>query len=272
VGKRDAHLLVINSLLDKFVETGSLGELVEYVMSNSNLPGPRANLELADAFSGALRDYAQKEGKRCWALCMKMIEATAEEGPVNTPEEFVPFCGAVGIGSIGSTQPVFFDHAIVTLRALAKDSRWRMREAVRMGLQRLAATRPRDTLMAIENWIGEGDWLEMRAIAATVAEPSLLRDEEMATWALKLHRKIFDRALEMQGGKTDQFLVLRKALGYTLSVVVRAAPREGFEFMAQLLASQDEDVKWILKENVKKKRLERNFPNEVAEIKQLLAS
>ncbi|HEY43035.1 MAG TPA: hypothetical protein G4O11_03535 [Anaerolineae bacterium] len=272
MGKRDAHLLALETLLDQFVETGSSGELADYVISNSNLPGPRANLELADAFSDALREYAQEESQKCWALCMRMIETTAEEATVNTPQEFVPFCGAVGIGSIGSTQPAFFDHAIVTLRGLAKDSRWRMREAVRMGLQRLAATRARDTLMVIEDWIGEGDWLEMRAVVATIAEPSLLQDEEMATRALELHRKIFDRMLAARGRKTEQFLVMRKALGYTLSVVVHAIPREGFEFMAQLLASQDEDVKWILKQNVKKKRLERNFPSEVAEIKKLLAS
>ncbi|HEY46393.1 MAG TPA: hypothetical protein G4O14_06380 [Anaerolineae bacterium] len=270
MGKRDAHLQALESLLDQFVKTGSEQELVDYLLSNSNLPGPRANLELADAFPDALGKIAQKESHKCWALCMKMLELTVEEAPVNTPEEFVPFCGAVGIGSMGSVQPSFFDQAIVTLRRLAKDSRWRMREAVRMGLQRLAEARARDTLMALESWIDEGDWLEMRAIAATVAMPSLLENEEQAAWALSLHRKIFDRVLETQDRKSEQFRVMRKALGYTLSVVVSALPREGFEFMTQLIEPQDKDVKWILRENLKKKRLEMNFPGEVAEIKNLL--
>jgi hypothetical protein len=116
----------------------------------------------------------------------------------------------------------------------------------------------------------EGDWLEMRAIAATVAMPSLLVNEEMATWALSLHQNIFDQVLETQDRKSEQFRVMRKALGYTLSVIVSALPQEGFKLMAQLSESQDDDVKWILKENLKKKRLERNFPGEVAEIKNLL--
>jgi hypothetical protein len=270
MGKRDAHLQALETLLDQFVKTGSEQELVDYVVSNSNLPGPRANLELADAFPEALGKIAQKESQKCWALCMRMLDLTAEEAPVNTPEEFVPFCGAVGIGSIGSTQSSFFDQAIVTLREFSKDSRWRMREAVRIGFQRLAKTRARDTLTTMEGWIAEGDWLEIRAIAATVAMPSLLGNEEMAMWALNLHRKIFDLVLETQDRKSEQFKVMRKALGYTLSVVVSALPREGFEFMAQLLDSQDKDVKWILKENLKKKRLEKNFPSEVAEIKSLL--
>ena len=110
----------------------------------------------------------------------------------------------------------------------------------------------------------------MRAIAATVADPSLLENEEMAIWALSLHRKILGQVLETQDRKSEEFKTMRKALGYTLSVVVRAHPREGFEFMTQLIDTQDDDVKWILKENLKKKRLERNFPGEVAGIKNLL--
>ncbi len=270
MGKKYPHMHTLENLLDQFVKTGSERGLVDYVLSNSNLPGPRANLELAEAFSEALARIAQREGQKCWVLCMRMVELTADEAPVNTPQEFVPFCGTVGIGSIGSTQPSFFDRAIVTLRGLAQDSRWRMREAVRMGLQRLAQTRTLDTLTLMEGWIGEGDWLEMRAIAATVAEPSLLENDEIARWSLDLHRKIFDRILETQDRKTEQFRVMRKALGYTLSVVVSALPREGFKFMTQLVESQDEDVKWILRENLKKKRLDSNFPAEVAEIKNLL--
>jgi hypothetical protein len=270
MGKRDVHLKDLEDLLDQFVKSGSERELVDYIISNSNLPGRRANLELADAFPDALEKFVQKESQKCWALCMRMLELTEDEAPVNTPTEFVPFCGAVGIGSIGSAQPSFFDQAIVTLRGFAKDSRWRMREAVRMGLQRLAKIRARDTLTTMEGWIGEGNWLEMRAIAAAVAMPSLLETEEMATWALNLHRKIFDRLLEAQDRKSEPFRVMRKAIGYTLSVVVKALPREGFEFMVQLLDSQDKDVKWILRENLKKKRLQDNFPREVAEIKNLL--
>ncbi len=40
--------------------------------------------------------------------------------------------------------------------------------------------------------------------------------------------------------------------------------------MLQLAASQDKDIRWILKENLKKDRLTKNFPDEVASIKGLL--
>jgi hypothetical protein len=63
---------------------------------------------------------------------------------------------------------------------------------------------------------------------------------------------------------------LRKPLGYTPSVVVQSVPEEGFEFLAQLADSQDSDVLWIVRENLKKNRLVKNFPDQVASIKESL--
>jgi hypothetical protein len=59
-------------------------------------------------------------------------------------------------------------------------------------------------------------------------------------------------------------------MGYTLSVVVQAIPKEGFEYIHQLIDMQDNDITWIVKENMRKNRLKKNFPSEVASIRQLL--
>jgi hypothetical protein len=64
--------------------------------------------------------------------------------------------------------------------------------------------------------------------------------------------------------KTDDFKALRRALGYTLSVVVRALPNPGFAWLRELAASSDPDVRWIVRENLKKNRLVKNYPQEVA--------
>ncbi len=55
--------------------------------------------------------------------------------------------------------------------------------------------------------------------------------------------------------------------GYSLSVVVYSIPEEGFEYMHRLADSQDPDILWIMKQNLKKKRLTRNFLGEVASIR-----
>ena len=270
MSKKENHKRDLIGLFDEFVETGDAERLTGYIVSNSNLPGRRANLELAAAFAEVVEDYFEKEDEKLWELCLTMTAISADEAPVNDPQEFIPFGGSVGIGSIGSASPDFFGESLTTLRALASDPRWRMREAVCFGLQRLLAQRSRDTLKELEGWVADGDLLEMRAAAATVAEPAILKDEGIALSALQLHRNIIDQVLEVKQRKSEGFGILRKTLGYTLSVVVSAVPKEGFEFMAQLVDLQDSDVLWIVKQNLKKNRLVKSFPEEAESVKALL--
>ena len=57
--------------------------------------------------------------------------------------------------------------------------------------------------------------------------------------------------------RDDQFRVLRQALGYCWSVAVVALPEAGRVAMERWCACDDPDVRWIMRENLKKKRLER---------------
>lgn len=273
MGKKEQHSQELSSIIDGFVADGKPERLVDYMLSNSNLPGRRANLELAEAFGDVIERHVDVRGgnARLWQLCSGLTKISVDEAPVNTPEEFLPFCGAIGIGAIGSIAPEFYDEAVMELRTLAHDPRWRMREAVCFGVQRLLAKRSTDTLGKLEEWAIGGSLLEMRAAAAGVAEPSILENEGVAVAAFQIHGVIFKRILGVEDRKTESFRVLRKALGYTLSVVVCAIPEEGFGFMEQLIASQEPDVLWIVKQNIKKKRLAGNYPREVEAIQQLLS-
>ena len=55
--------------------------------------------------------------------------------------------------------------------------------------------------------------------------------------------------------RSEEFRVLRQALGYCWSVAVAAQPELGKPAMERWLACPDRDVRWILRENLKKKRL-----------------
>ncbi|MBN1993575.1 MAG: hypothetical protein JW953_12820 [Anaerolineae bacterium] len=271
MNKREKHKQDLIELLDQILETGEATPLRNYIAANSNnLPGPRGNLELAQAWGEVVEAYAGPATVKLWNLCVEMANISADEAPVNDPKELIPFCGAVGVGAIGSVLPEFFDRAITTLKNLANDSRWRMREAVPMGLTKLLTGRSRDTLQTLAAWTVEGSLLELRAVAAGVAEPALLKNDEIAATALELHQNIFKRVLKIEPRKTEDFRILKKALGYTLSVVVKASPQPGFTYMAQLVDTQDKDIQWIVKENLKKNRLVKNFPKEVATIKRQL--
>lgn len=138
-----------------------------------------------------------------------------------------------------------------------------------MGLQKLLEKQGQRTLKELESWILKDNWLVMRAVAAGVAEPALLKNEQNARRALDLHKKIFVQIPATKDRKSEEFKKLKQALGYTLSVVIYAIPKEGFEYIYQLADSQDSDILWIVKENLKKKRLTKNFPEEVTSIKKL---
>lgn len=89
---------------------------------------------------------------------------------------------------------------------------------------------------ALAGWAAAGDPLEMRAVAAAVAEPALLKDRTFAEAALGLQRQVVYRAVQIPDRRSDSFRALRKGLGYTLSVVVQAIPEEGFDLLAELAA------------------------------------
>jgi hypothetical protein len=269
MSRKESYKEHLNDLINEALETGNEENLTKYLTLNSNLPGPRGNLELAEAFADVAEDYAGKEPQKLWNLCLKLTQFSLVEAPVNSPKEFLVFCGARGVGAIGASQATF-QKAMSRLKKLAGDPRWRTREGVAMAIQDMIEKQPQKTLGEIEGWIENNNWLAMRAVAAGVAEPALLKDKQTAKSAFELHKKIFAKIAVAQERKSAEFKTLKQGLGYSLSVVTCAVPKEGFEYMRQLIDKQDADVLWIVKENLKKNRLIKNFPEEVASIKNLL--
>jgi hypothetical protein len=221
----------------------SLEDWDGYLLRESNLPGPRGNLELAQA--------AAEEGDE--ALFSRYRDYGPEQAPVNTPQEFLAFCGVLGLWrSLASGN----GEALETLRRFANDPRWRIREAVAMALQRWGDEDLVGMIAAVEPW-SRGSRLEQRAAAAALCEPRLLVDAAAARRTLDILDAITASIPEAQDRKSEDFLALKKGLGYCWSVAVAALPEEGKLRMENWLASPDQDVAWIMKENLKKNRLEK---------------
>jgi hypothetical protein len=66
--------------------------------------------------------------------------------------------------------------------------------------------------------------------------------------------------MDHQSRRDEQFRVLRQGLGYCWSVAIAAAPVEGFGRLEQWAAIDDKDVRWIVRENLKKARLAKADP------------
>ena len=245
-----------------------------YLLAHSNLPGPRGNLELAQA-AAEVGDEAQF---RRWAGLGPVV------APENMPACFLAFCGVVGLGAMmarGAGRGEAFRHelAVTTdipseaglsvragpagnasplpaLRTLASDPRWRIREAVAMALQRWGDADIDALLAAMMEWAA-GNPLEQRAAAAALCEPRLLRKPQHAAAVLHILDEITASIPQISERKTDAFKTLRQGLGYCWSVAVAALPETGEPLMEHWLVSPDPDIRWIMRENLKKNRLVR---------------
>jgi hypothetical protein len=131
-----------------------------------------------------------------------------------------------------------------------------VREGVALGLQRHRAGDREGLLLLLDGWMAGTD-LERRAAVATLAEPPLLRDPALARAALEVVDRATACLATSPDRRDDGFRALRKALGYAWSVVVAAGAPGARERFEALLASGDPDVRWVVRENLTKARLER---------------
>ncbi len=214
-----------------------------FLLAESGLPGPRGNLSLAQAVA----DEGDEE------LFERYQALDAEEAPTNSPYEFLAFCGVLGLGRVLAEGK---REVLPTLRSHASDRRWRLREAVAMALQRLGTVDMDSLLQEMEEW-SEGNLLERRAAAAALCEPNLLSRREHARGVLRVLDQITASIRDVEDRRSDDFKALRKGLGYCWSVAVAALPEEGRAAMKKWFSSQDKDVLWIMKQNLRKKRLVR---------------
>lgn len=217
-----------------------------YLMNESGLPGPRGNLELAQAVAVAGNE----------AVFLSLLSYTPEKAPVNTPEEFLFFCGALGLGRLveqGKTE------YLETLRALASDPRWRTREAVAMALQIYGEKHMDELIEEMEKW-AEGNPYEQRAAAAALCEPKLLKQKEHVSSVLRILDGITASLCSTVDRKDESFIALKKGMAYCWSVAAVGNPEQGKKQLEKWATCEDKDIRWVIRENLKKKRLERMDP------------
>ncbi|WP_234573277.1 hypothetical protein [Rhodohalobacter sp. 614A] len=231
---------------------------ISYLEKHSGLPGPRSNLEL-------LAVVMDTGDEAFFKTCLAYNETVA---PTNTPGEFVAACGTAGLGKLiceGKS-----DYWQI-LRNLASDSRWRIREGVAFALQRIGQN---DFISLIENlrkW-STGNPYEKRAVVAGLCEPVLLKDLHQAQTVLDIIQQIIVSIKTIPDRKNEPFRVLKKGLGYGLSVAMAACPAKGKELFESLLNENDPDIRWILKENLKKNRLVKMDPEWTVAMKNIASA
>lgn len=225
-----------------------LGNAVDcgaFLTQNSGLPGPRCNLELADAFAAIASE--------------ETIRAFAE-----SDDEYLRFCGTEALGRLVLADPRDREVRMVLLHR-ASDNLWRVREGAARALQLVGDGNLALMRSIVTEWIENVDPFVRRAAVAAICEPRLLHDTETQVAALTACAVATEsiRLLPATERKQEDVRNLRQALGYCWSVAVAAAPHLGLARWKQLVESTDHnsdvDIAWIVKTNLTKKRLARLF-------------
>lgn len=219
------------------------GLLAEYLTEHSGLPGPRGNLELADAFSAA--------APRATILAF-----------ADADDEYLRFCGTQGLGRLLMESPG--DAALTaTLVERATDPLWRVREGSARALQIVGRAAPDAMHAIVGEWITHPDAYVRRAAVAAICEPALLKGAAGFRTGLDACEAGTSSliALSPAERKEPGPRNLRQALGYGWSVVVAANPAAGMPAFDRLRASFDPDVAWIVASNLAKSRLKRLVPS-----------
>ena len=213
-------------------ELRSLQEWEPYLRKHSGLPGARANLELVEAVGD------EADADHLWRLSA-------------SSDEFLAMCGTAGLGRIALMEP---ETVMTWLRELAADSRWRVREAVALALQRMGRESMPHLLAEMRTWAEEGPFVQ-RAAAAGLCEPSLLKSPEDAVHVLEVLDRITSSLADSAEKRLEGFKELRESLGYCWSVAAAAAPENGRAYFEKWLQSNDQDVAWIMRANLAKARM-----------------
>jgi hypothetical protein len=268
MGKRDEYVEELGLLLQ---EEHREGALKAFLSANSNLPGPRGNLELAWAYGDLVA--AIDVDAALWRALGGWLRLSEREAPTGDPREFLTFCAIQALGAAYARASTQRKNLIIRkLQRAASDGRWRIREAVAMALQRIAEQDFAAVAYVLEDWVGAASLVEKRAIVATLAHPPLLTGPDRTSFARRITDVILRDIVEVDRAarRTEAFRVLKKGLQYAISVFVAAEPEEGFDFVRRWASVEDADVRSILRANLRKARLAKRHPTQVAECMELV--
>lgn len=237
--------------------SGNMRPLEFYLREQSRLPGPRANLELVNELTHLLAALVVEQPKGVEELLCYLINDERQRIVSNTSAEFVILCGIVALGQCSVACPTWWSTTFELLDKRACSHLWRVREGVALAFQRMLPAVPHETITFLTILATRGNYFQQRAAIAAIAEPGLLHTPVLVNAAMEIQHVVLERIHTAAGAdrRREDFRSLRQTSGYTVSVVTVADPERGFALMRECATWGDADITWILRENLKKKRL-----------------
>ncbi len=213
-----------------------------FLVQESRRADGSVNMELA----GAVADEGDAP------LFERLLSFNRETAPEGSPEEFLAFCGVLGLGSMlvdGRRD------ALPRLRLYAADERALIRDAVPASLHRWGEYDMSALSHEMVKW-AEGTLWEQRAAIEALCERRLLGRAHEVDKVLAVLDRVTEALYAVEHRRGDDFKTLRKSLARCWSVAVAAHPAAGKKTMARWLTCNDPDVLWVMKENLKQRSLQ----------------
>lgn len=231
------------------------------LLANSNLPGPRGNLELAAAFADLMADIGQKSP--WWNSLLEWGSLPSGDTSNGPAAEFLPFCALQSMGALypsldekkrGVAQEAFSRSAV--------DSRWRVREGVAIGLQRVGEESFDELRLILGPWLQSQSFFHHRAVMAALAHPPILAAPENVRYCLEAADVVLHSLLSSPRSRDGRraFDALVKVMEYAPSVFVAHMPGEGFRLLGEWASYPDRLAQRIVRANLGKVRLSKWYP------------
>ncbi len=262
---------IIDEILPLLNHPEKYTKIEEYLCMNSNLPGPRGNLTLADKFAGYFKTaFVRKE---LIDFLFQWANIPEETAPVNDRKEYLPFCAILALGAhYYYTEENTKLRIMEQLKKAMNDTRWRVREGVAMGFQYIAEMEFEPVRLYFTKWYMDSNYLEKRAFLAALAHPPILKNKDIVRFSLRMSDDILKDIITSgdESRKTEEFSVLSKGLQYCISVFTAELPEEGFQLLKNYACYKDKDIRKIIKANLSKTRLTKKYPQMVKEVSEVI--
>lgn len=232
---------------------GSPDLLRSYLNENSNLPGPRGNLTLAERLS--------KLVSRTWKEKREYLIEALEQWRASD-NEYLLFCYYSTLGHLMAHHPEEDAWAKGALYEGNFSKHWRAREAVTFAVVAMLKTRPRYTLDLLKQWNQNSHIIVLRNILVALADPTSLKSnleigEELRDYIHKAINIVKKPSEEEKAN--ESYKLLKKSLGFVLSVAAMEDSRIVDDMMGWVNLGNRELVS-IVKQNAKKNRFKKRYP------------
>lgn len=239
--------------LDEAVAKKKTDRLFKLLGLASGLPGPRANMTLANAFAADVAAH----GKKGDALAFAMATLHPDVAPGATEHEFLPVCGVLAVGARAAKDEPLRKRALALLHDAAEDPRFRVRDAVPIALAKIGAEMGDDLAEQLRSWM-DGYFQAAAVLRA-------LEDRELLS-ATKRHQVVVERLHDAfalacnaprSAARYPGFKAMMEALGSAPAGVSMKFPQQVLELLATWAEIQIPEMREVVRQNLRDKRMQR---------------